>query len=97
MILVTVSRNHDVGEYAQTEIFSDEEYLKALYHIGSAQVAEDFLSATLILRSDEKDSDLILVDEYFAMHTTAVGWLADVKRKLGAGRMSRRPVRGKAP
>ena len=97
MILVTVNRNHDVGLYAQTEIFPDEEYLKALYHIGSAQLEKDFVSALLILRSDQKNSDLIVVDEYFAMKTATPGWLAELKRKLGAGRMSRRPVRGQAP
>jgi hypothetical protein len=96
MILVTVNRKHDVGEYAETEIFSDEEYLKALYHIGSRQIEPDFVSANLILRSDQKDSDLIVVDEYFAMDATP-SWLQILKQKLGAGRMSRRPVRGKAP
>jgi len=97
MILVTISRSHVTRqEYAQTEIFSDEEYLRALYYIGSQQVAEDFVSATLVLRSDEKDSDVIMVDEYFAM---VAGRLerTDLKRKLGSGRMSRQPVRGQAP
>jgi hypothetical protein len=61
VIIVSVSNHENVTTF---EVFKDEDYEKALYYIGREQRDAEFARAGVILRSDDKDSDIIEIDMY---------------------------------